>query len=155
MFEGDCMIYVMSDLHGRYDKYTEMLKKINFRETDTLYILGDVIDRGLRPMPILLDMMNRKNIVSLVGNHEIMALPVLEGLIDFCGDEKDIMNYLSGNTRKAFMNWSCHGADTTLDNFLKLSFEDRSSVVEYLKTFRRYELISTKDDGEILLWNKH
>ena len=39
------MTYVMSDLHGCYDKYVQMLEKIGFGDGDTLYILGDVIDR--------------------------------------------------------------------------------------------------------------
>lgn len=32
------MIYVMSDLHGMYDKYLKMLDVIEFKESDTLYI---------------------------------------------------------------------------------------------------------------------
>lgn len=40
------MIYVMSDIHGKYDKYIQMLKQIHFSEKDTMYILGDMIDRG-------------------------------------------------------------------------------------------------------------
>ena len=40
------MIYAMSDLHGCYEKYIKMLDKINFSDSDTLYILGDVVDRG-------------------------------------------------------------------------------------------------------------
>lgn len=40
------MIYVVSDIHGCYDKYQELLKKLNLGPDDTLYVLGDVIDRG-------------------------------------------------------------------------------------------------------------
>lgn len=40
------MIYVMSDIHGCYEQFMIMLKKIHFTDTDILYILGDVIDRG-------------------------------------------------------------------------------------------------------------
>ena len=40
------MTYVMSDIHGRIRPYHRMLKKIGFCEDDTLYILGDVIDRN-------------------------------------------------------------------------------------------------------------
>ena len=38
--------YVMSDFHGRHDLFLRMLEKISFCEEDTLYILGDVADRG-------------------------------------------------------------------------------------------------------------
>ena len=47
------MIYAMCDLHGCYDKYVKMLEKIQFGENDTLYILGDVVDRGEGGIKIL------------------------------------------------------------------------------------------------------
>ena len=40
------MIYVLSDLHGMYDKFIQMLELIQFSSSDQLYILGDVVDRG-------------------------------------------------------------------------------------------------------------
>lgn len=49
------MTYTISDIHGCHDKYRELLKKINFGSEDTLYVLGDVIDRGPAGFKILLD----------------------------------------------------------------------------------------------------
>lgn len=74
------MIYVMSDIHGKYDKYIQMLKQIHFSEKDTMYILGDMIDRGEKGMELLIDLMERKNVISLMGNHEYMALQCLPWL---------------------------------------------------------------------------
>ena len=54
------MIYVISDLHGCYDQYKQMLKKIQLSKNDTLYILGDVIDHGNDDIKILQDMQKRK-----------------------------------------------------------------------------------------------
>lgn len=45
--------YVMSDLHGMYDKFISMLKQINFNSNDHLYILGDVLDRGDKSLEII------------------------------------------------------------------------------------------------------
>ena len=53
------MIYCMSDLHGHYENYIAMLREISFRPEDTLYVLGDVIDRGPDGIKILRDMMAR------------------------------------------------------------------------------------------------
>ena len=39
------MIYYMSDVHGAYERYLKMLEAINFSDEDTLYVLGDAIDR--------------------------------------------------------------------------------------------------------------
>lgn len=41
--------YVMSDIHGCYEEYRKMLDKIRFSKEDILYILGDILDRGLIP----------------------------------------------------------------------------------------------------------
>lgn len=35
--------YVISDLHGCFEKFSKMLSTINFTDRDTLYILGDII----------------------------------------------------------------------------------------------------------------
>ena len=34
--------YVMSDLHGNYKAYIKMLEMIDFKDSDMLYILGDI-----------------------------------------------------------------------------------------------------------------
>ena len=64
------MIYVISDIHGCYKEYKELLEKIHFGETDELYVLGDVVDRGPEPMKVLQDMMLRPNVYPILGNHD-------------------------------------------------------------------------------------
>lgn len=51
------MQYAVSDIHGCYDKYIQLLHRINLRPTDTLYVLGDIIDRGPDGLKILLDIL--------------------------------------------------------------------------------------------------
>ena len=42
------MFYVISDLHGYpFEKFQELLKKAEFTDADYLFVLGDVIDRGM------------------------------------------------------------------------------------------------------------
>ena len=67
------MTYAVSDIHGCYDKYIDLLRKISFGPHDTLYVLGDVIDRGPDGFKILLDMAQRSNVINLLGNHEVMG----------------------------------------------------------------------------------
>lgn len=40
------MTYVVSDIHGCDKLYFRLLETLRFSDTDTLYILGDVTDRG-------------------------------------------------------------------------------------------------------------
>ena len=64
------MKYVMSDIHGCYDEFINMLELINFNEGDELYILGDIFDRGDKPIQILDYIISHKNIHLIKGNHE-------------------------------------------------------------------------------------
>ena len=68
------MHYVISDLHGEYEKYKEMLSLINFKDEDVLYVLGDVVDRGKHPLKIIQDMMQKTNVIPLIGNHDIKLI---------------------------------------------------------------------------------
>lgn len=75
------MIYAMSDIHGQFEQFRNLMEQIRFQKEDTLYILGDVVDRGPEPMKILKYMMTHSNIIPIIGNHEVMALPNLKLLI--------------------------------------------------------------------------
>ncbi len=61
------MRYIIADIHGCYNEYINLLKKIKFTDKDTLYILGDVVDRGPEPIKILQDMMKRKMLFVLLA----------------------------------------------------------------------------------------
>ena len=71
------MIYCMSDLHGEEDRFHAMLDKIQFSGRDTLYIIGDVIDRSPGGVALLREIMAADNIHMLLGNHEQMCLDTL------------------------------------------------------------------------------
>ena len=73
------MTYCISDIHGCYDEYLRLLEKIEFSEADTLYILGDVVDRGYAIMDCLNHAMQAKNIYCLKGNHEQQMLEYYDG----------------------------------------------------------------------------
>ncbi len=48
------MIYIMSDIHGNSKAFCSVLEQIHLTENDTLYILGDVIDRHPDGIEILM-----------------------------------------------------------------------------------------------------
>ena len=72
--------YVISDIHGQYKTYKRMLRAIDLKPEDTLYVLGDVIDRGPDGIKILCDMMKRSNVRMFMGNHELLMLDALKNL---------------------------------------------------------------------------
>ena len=64
------MIYVMSDIHGHKKEFDSLLEQIQFSDEDTLYVLGDVADKGSEPIAILKQIMTPPNMKMLLGNHE-------------------------------------------------------------------------------------
>lgn len=63
--------YVMSDIHGCFDKFQNMLNYINFTENDQLIIAGDYIDRGPNNYEMLNWISNSPdNVLLLCGNHD-------------------------------------------------------------------------------------
>ena len=79
--------YVMSDIHGEYEQFVELLGKINLKDEDTLYVLGDILDRGPHPIKVMRKLMEMPNAVCLVGNHELMAQECLRFLMKEVTDQ--------------------------------------------------------------------
>ena len=120
------MIYVMSDIHGKYDKYLKMLELIDFNSNDTLYILGDFVDRGKDGIKILLDVINRPNIISLIGNHDWLLYTLMSNykrLAKKIGVEK---------VKSMFQLWFYDGGRPTYDGFIALTNDEKTKVLEYI-----------------------
>ncbi len=72
------MKYCISDIHGCLKTFNKLLKKINFSKKDTLYILGDTIDRGPDSAGVVQRILDLRSegfkIKAILGNHEVMML---------------------------------------------------------------------------------
>ena len=69
------MRYAIADIHGCCKTFRGLLDKMQIRETDHLYLLGDYIDRGPDSKGVLDTMMNLNcRMVALRGNHEDLWL---------------------------------------------------------------------------------
>ena len=120
------MIYVISDLHGEYDKFINMLNLINFSSSDTLYILGDVLDRGPKSLEIIdyIRKPENSNIKLLMGNHELFCLL---GLIE----------------DKYFKYWLEAGGDSTYKQLKERGVDYIYELLEYLAALPIYEIVNS------------
>ena len=108
--------YVMSDLHGQGNLFRAMLAKIAFSRADTLYILGDVVDRGPDGIALLRQIMDAPNMHLLLGNHEHMML-----------------RYLSPDvTEQEIRRWDRNGNVPTLEGWWRLSSMQQAKLRAYL-----------------------
>lgn len=72
-------IYVTSDAHGHVRALDEALSKISLTSDDTLYVLGDMIDRGPDPVGVINLVRSLPNACVLKGNHEQIMLDAIIG----------------------------------------------------------------------------
>ena len=143
------MIYCMADIHGNYEGYLEMLKKIRLKDSDTLYVLGDVVDRGKDSMKILQDMMLRYNVIPLLGNHEYMAVQCLSFLMKEITE--DSLENLDEGILQGLLEWQRVGGQETIAEFQKLSGEEKADILEYLEEFSLFEEVEVDGTEYVLV----
>jgi len=143
------MTYVMSDLHGNKSKYTEMLININFSEHDTLFILGDVVDRGDESAELYLDIISRSNVVVIKGNHEVMAEEHLEYLIsEYSGETPDILTLLS---QRDLWNWFENGGDSTVISLFAQTPQNQRRIYQFIRSLAYYKTIEVGGKNYVMV----
>jgi len=131
------MQYAISDIHGCYDEFMELLQKINFGPGDTLYVLGDTIDRGMDSLKCLRYIMETPNIHMLMGNHEQMMIDALTS--DF---EKN---------PEHMANWLENGGVIVLSEFIKLPKDEQSAIVNFLANLPYLAEVKIEEQNYVLV----
>ena len=93
--------FVIGDIHGSLTSLKLMEQSIDFRETDTIILLGDYIDRGPNSKGVLdwcIEAKKRFNVIALMGNHELLMHEA----------RLNVENYFS---------WIMNGGQDTLKSF--------------------------------------
>lgn len=113
------MIYCTSDVHGNRKAFEDILTAIDLQPSDTLFIIGDIVDRGPHGIEVLQEVMRNPNMVFLMGNHELMMLQTFTG-----GAFKG---------RGSHDLWLYNGGDVTERAFSKLSVSEQIGILDFLK----------------------
>lgn len=122
-------IFVISDIHGHYDEFEQLLN--NWNKQDKLVLLGDLIDRGPN---------------SLLVIEKVMALKELYGeLVTFIkGNHEDmLLNYLHNPIEKQ-EHYYKNGGKETMQNFLaplsSLQVDSNEDEVNYVLSHYHHQL---------------
>lgn len=143
------MHYVISDIHGCYDEFMEMLSLINFNDTDILYVLGDCIDRGPYPIKTLLYCLEKENIHLLCGNHEWFLVESFPHLVD-PNEEYDAIkiteeNYYAGH-------WICaNGGETTVKEFFQYDKDKRNQIIKKIKKLPLFFEVTVNNKNFVMI----
>lgn len=111
------MIYVLADIHGRSDRFNDILDQVKLTDEDTLYILGDVIDRNPDGIDLLRRIMQMKNYQMLLGNHEHMMMDVIR--------HPGVFSKLR--------RWYSNGGEITHEKLMELPELERKKIYTYIE----------------------
>ena len=129
------MTYVMSDVHGFYDRYSAFLRGVSFCGADRLYIVGDLLNRGSDGIRLLQDVMGRKNVTAILGNHEYMLLPTLQELS--CSDPQSQRAVI-----KSELSTTPIGQEDTLLDFCRQDRTEQLKLLAYIRSLPLYQKIA-------------
>lgn len=142
------MTYVIGDIHGNKEKYEQMLEKLSPKDTDAVFVLGDVIDIGDDSIAILQDMMYRANVYPVLGDHEYMAKKLLP-LISESGSTEKALEAAEAEEKELLAKWLTMKSEKTIADFLSLDEEGKEAILDYLSEFTPYEEL--KEGGKIFV----
>lgn len=67
--------YVIGDVHGCFDQFIRLVKKIDYdSKKDQIILTGDLVNRGPKSLDVLNYCMADKNITTVLGNHDLYLL---------------------------------------------------------------------------------
>ena len=141
------MTYVVSNIHGDYESFKALLETINFKDTDIMYILGDIVDYGEGGIELINDISMRYNVYPIVGEHDFTALKMLAGFSRMLeSGETPTPEFISEMTE-----WSADGGAVTLSAFRELDEDAREGVIDYLSDMALYEEIEVSGQEYLLV----
>ena len=81
--------YAIGDIQGCYNEFMALLSKIEFTPgRDTLYLVGDLVNRGPNSLEVLRYIYKHQDsIVSVLGNHDIYLLARYTNIIEAYHDD--------------------------------------------------------------------
>ena len=112
--------YCISDIHGHLDNLNRFIKTLD--KDDVVYVLGDVIDKGPKPIECLKQIMEDKRFHMLLGNHEYMMFQMLI-------EEKGTYEYRSAHEQ--WIGWNC--GNDTYKPYMKLPKYEQIRIMSFIR----------------------
>ena len=141
------MTFVVSNLYGRLDKFERLVNKINLKDSDVLYVLGNIVDFGEQSIELVNDLSTRYNVYSVLGEHDYKAYLLLS--------EFDRILREGGapslSFSKEMIAWAQNGGQATLEAFQKADADSKEGFLDYLSDLPVFEEVTLKNGKEFIL----
>lgn len=141
------MTYVVSNLHGHFDEFHRLLQTISFHnDRDILYILGDIVDYGPKPMELINDLSVRLNVYPIAGEHDYTAVRMLTAFEQMQSGKAPSPDFM-----QEMAAWIHDGGQSTMEGYRALDADAREGVLDYLSDLPLYEEVTVKGRTYLLL----
>lgn len=144
-------LLVIGDIHGKWERFRSVYDKVGFNaEKDLLVFLGDYLDRGEEPVPVMewvMEHYGQKNMIFLRGNHEQMFYDAF-------------METHGSGGRKAFSMdsslamWLRNGGQSTYEGIRKTGRKDEL-ISNWLKLIEKLPLCTEVMVNDQAYWFMH
>jgi serine/threonine protein phosphatase 1 len=115
--------FVIGDIHSHFEELMEIFEKVDFQfDKDLLISLGDVVDRGSKPLEVIEKLKQIKNFIHILGNHDEWCYQYLK------------FNIISND-------WTSQGGMVTL-NAYKAAPDLREDHIEFFEKARLFYIDS-------------
>lgn len=141
------MTYVVSNLYGRLEKYEKLVKKINLKESDTLYILGNIVDYGEQSIELVNELSAQYNVFTVLGEHDYKAYLLLSEFDRILREGGAPSTTFS----KEMIAWAQDGGQATLEAFKNADADSKEGFLDYLSDLPVFEEVSLKNGKEYVL----
>ncbi|MCM3716258.1 serine/threonine protein phosphatase [Alkalihalobacillus oceani] len=139
----------ISDIHGEFTLFTELLHEIHYDYSkDQLILLGDYVDRGPYSKDLLQFLIKLKKkagslVRTIAGNHDEMFFEALMASVsDNSNEEKSyiIGNFLLNGGTQTLRSYGFSESDTNTEKALKTIVKNNREHIEFLQTLDDYYL---------------
>ena len=121
-------IYVVSDIHGHARAFDRALELAQPGSDDTVFVLGDMVDRGPDPLGVIGMVRALPNARVLMGNHEEMLYEALES-----DDEREKMT------------WHMNGGYSTYEQVDRLPRERYVDLMDWIAGLPTFAVVEVDD----------
>jgi bis(5'-nucleosyl)-tetraphosphatase (symmetrical) len=146
-------VIIYGDLHGCFDEFIALRKKIEPSSDDREIVIGDILDRGAKSNE-LFRYIREQNIESVLGNHEYKYLRFKKHHENFLKTTKKIPMTLTQEQQKIFNSFNKEDLNflEQLPFFIKIE----NLVVLHAGILNKIDLeTANRKDLEYLLWIRY
>ena len=141
------MTFVASNLYGRMDKFEKLIKKINLKDSDILYILGNIVDFGENSIELVNELSAQYNVYTVLGEHDYKAYLLLSEFDRIIREG----GAPSVNFSKEMIEWCQNGGQSTLEAFKDADTDEKEGFLDYLSDLPVFEEVTLKNGKEFVL----